>query len=79
MKQTGPILFFFKSFLHTIVDCCIMPGTANGTQILYLYAIQWKKKMSVVCFAFLLLMSSVESAGNPQVVTQQSFTDPEGL
>jgi hypothetical protein len=79
MKVTAPFLILFKSFLHIIVDCCIMPGTANGTLILYSYALQWKNKISVISFALLFLISSIESPDDTQAVSQQSFTDPEAM
>lgn len=68
------ITVFVRTLLRSIVDGCILPGTMNGTEICWLYFMQWKKETSAVAFALLSVLSPVEASPDSSVVTEQSVT-----
>ena len=37
---------FIKTFLKSSLDNYILPGTLTGTEILWLYMVQWKRDMT---------------------------------
>lgn len=66
------ITVFVRTLLRSIVDGCILPGTMNGTEICWLYFMQWKKETSAVAFALLSVLSPVEASPDSSVVTEQT-------
>jgi hypothetical protein len=55
MKKRLPIL---RAVSKTVVDYCVMPGTANGAEILWLYTQQWKNRVILVGVGFISLIYS---------------------
>ena len=45
MKKRLPIL---RAVSKTVVDYCVMPGTANGAELLWLYSHQWKNRVVLI-------------------------------
>jgi hypothetical protein len=41
-----------------MADCYILPGTTTGTEILWLYLLQWKKEASTISLALLSIFIS---------------------
>lgn len=46
-------ILMLKSLIKGSVDNFVLPGTMTGTEILWLYMIQWKRDMSALTFAML--------------------------
>jgi hypothetical protein len=75
--KTMKFVLVMKSLVRTVVDGCILPGTTNGTEILWLYGLQWKKEFSTLCFAVLSLLSlAIEPTGSDMLI-QQPLTERE--
>jgi hypothetical protein len=54
-------MIFFKSLVKTSLDNYVLPGTASGTEILWLYMIQWKRDLAALSFAsFYLILLHLE-------------------
>ncbi len=56
MVANGMILV--KSLVKSSLDNYILPGTLTGTEILWLYLIQWKRNLAAITFATVYLMCS---------------------
>jgi hypothetical protein len=56
-----------KTLLSAAVDCCILPGTANGAAILWIYTMQWKNEIRDLSFALFSAVSVID-AENGQVI-----------
>jgi len=46
-----------KSIMRSSLDSYVLPGTATGTDILWIYLIQWKRDMHMLCLALVYLVS----------------------
>ncbi|HEX8038481.1 MAG TPA: hypothetical protein VF490_05000 [Chryseosolibacter sp.] len=44
--------------MKSSLDNYILPGTMTGTEILWLYMVQWKRELTAITFATFYLMSS---------------------
>ena len=40
-----------KTFIKSSLDNYVLPGTLTGTEILWLYLIQWKRDLIIISFA----------------------------
>jgi hypothetical protein len=47
-----------KAMTRTLIDFCVLPGTALGAEILWLYSVQWKNKASLVVLAIVSFIYS---------------------
>ena len=67
-----------KALTKTVVDSYVLPGTAMGAEILWLYSIQWKNQIStwavaLVWFAF----SQAHIHGAEQFSSNRSVNEQE--
>ena len=51
-------MMFIKTLVKSSLDNYILPGTLTGTEILWLYMIQWKRDLATVTFASVYLIFS---------------------
>lgn len=51
-------LMMLKVLIKSSLDNYVLPGTLTGTEILWLYVIQWKRDMSSLTFALLYFVST---------------------
>ena len=52
-----------KNLAKSYLDNYILPGTNAGTEVLWIYMVQWKRQMATIAFAtFYLLLSQAEYA-----------------
>ena len=51
-------LMMLKVLIKSSLDNYVLPGTLTGTQILWLYMIQWKREISFLTFALLYFVSA---------------------
>lgn len=51
-------IMMLKSLIKSSVDNYLLPGTMTGTEILWLYMIQWKRDMSTLTFAVIYFVCS---------------------
>jgi hypothetical protein len=80
MESMNTILSHSKSLVKVAVDTCILPGTTCGTEILYLYLIQWKKELSTLFFAFLsILFAQFNSQIDVRTIPHHSFNENENV
>jgi hypothetical protein len=56
--MVGHGIVFFKSLLKSSLDNYILPGTLTGTEILWLYMLQWKRDFTNLTLATAYLMYS---------------------
>jgi hypothetical protein len=62
----------FKNFVRTAIDCCILPGTMLGTEILWLYFGQWRREWSAIGLAIAaFIFIHFEMAVDTRSVVQQ--------
>ena len=55
MRTPLPI---FKAFTKTILDSCVMPGTGNGAEIVWLYSTHMKAKVFILSVALISMAYS---------------------
>jgi hypothetical protein len=65
---------------RSVIDFCILPGTAVGAEILYLYSLQWKNRLSLftialVSFAYSHAYMSIEQ----KLFSQKPANEPENI
>jgi hypothetical protein len=59
------ILQALKTLVRSMADCYILPGTASGTDILWLYLLQWKREASTISLAILsVFVSQIDLPAN---------------
>ncbi|MEX2231545.1 MAG: hypothetical protein WD824_05260 [Cyclobacteriaceae bacterium] len=51
-------MMFIKTLVKSSLDNYVLPGTLTGTQILWLYVIQWKRDLAAVTFASVYIICS---------------------
>ncbi len=51
-------IMILKSLVKSSVDNYLLPGTMTGTEILWLYMVQWKRNMSALTFAAIYFVCS---------------------
>jgi len=67
-----------KTLLKSSLDNYILPGTLTGTEILLLYMAQWKRNITVLTSAsLLLLISEFERAKTERVFSTTQSDTPE--
>jgi hypothetical protein len=47
-----------KGLTRSVVDFCVLPGTSNGAEILWIYTMQWKNRTSLVLIGLLSFVYS---------------------
>ena len=52
-----------KTLMRSSLDNYVFPGTATGTDILWIYLIQWKRDMHVLGFALVYLLTIPTASG----------------
>jgi hypothetical protein len=67
------------SLLKSAIDCCILPGTANGTEILWLYMLEWWREVSAVLFALLSVAWQAEVYTEIHEAARQPISESEGF
>lgn len=56
--MVGHGVAFVKNLLKSSLDSYILPGTCAGTEILWLYIIQWKRRLVLSRLAIVYLIES---------------------
>ena len=67
------------AFSKTMIDSCILPGTACGAEIVWLYAKQWQNRMSwmalaLVSFAYSHMYIVLEQRLQGKIFTERENT-----
>jgi hypothetical protein len=62
----------FKSLMRSSLDNYVLPGTATGTDILWIYLIHWKRDMHVLCLALVYLVTFSQDPGTATTVGNPS-------
>jgi hypothetical protein len=72
------ILQALKTLVRSMADCYILPGTATGTDILWLYLLQWKKEASTISLAILsIFVSQVDLPSNTSATSVRHHATEE--
>ena len=67
----GAFAVVFKNLIRSSLDNYILPGTLTGTEILWLYMVQWKRDIAVLASAsYLLFISQCEFPKLERVISQ---------
>jgi hypothetical protein len=66
-----------KSFIKGSLDNYILPGTLSGTEILWIYVVQWKRDFFTVTFAVLYFACSQFEVVVQDKVLSGTRTNPE--
>ena len=79
MKKMNQSFYIMKSMVKMIVDSCILPGTALGAEILWVYVKEWRNQISMtslalLSFAFLLTAHAGIVTAIIKPVTEQENT-----
>ena len=54
-------MILIKDLAKSYLDNYILPGTNAGTEVLWIYMVQWKRQMANIAFAtFYLLVSQAD-------------------
>lgn len=75
-------MIYFKSLVKTSLDNYVLPGTVLGTEILWLYMIQWKRDLATLTSAsFYLLLPQLGLFKSPRIFCQsvQHLDDGKSL
>jgi hypothetical protein len=67
-----------KSFANIVVDFCTLPGAAIGAEILWIYTVQWKNRLSLIALALISFAYSnmyMTVSGN----SRSSANEPENI
>lgn len=60
------------------LDSCLLPGTANGTEIVWLYISHWNKSLSAICFAIISIITiDASTGGDTNIITSRSVSEIE--
>jgi hypothetical protein len=73
----NPSLSVVRAIVKTVVDCCVLPGTALGAEIFWLYARQWKSQFSMYSLALISLLYSFALHSAEAIPSWHSFTGQE--
>jgi hypothetical protein len=59
-----------KSLMKSSIDSYILPGTMTGTEILWIYLMQWRRDLNALFYALLYFtFSNFEFANGDQLIT----------
>jgi hypothetical protein len=71
---------FIKPLVRTTLDCYILPGTVTGTEICWLYLLQWKKEVSTISLALVsVLFSQINLPYTDAVISNHSVGEQENV
>jgi len=56
--MTTHCMMFIKTLVKSSLDNYVLPGTMNGTEILWVYLIQWKRDIAIFTFASVYFLCS---------------------
>jgi hypothetical protein len=69
-----------KSLTKILVDFCTLPGTALGAEILWIYTMQWKNRISLIALALIsFTYSNMHMAVTDGFSKMKSFNGPENI
>jgi hypothetical protein len=75
MKKKSTIL---KGVTRTVVDFCMLPGTAVGAEILWLYSIQWKNRFMLLGLALIsFAYSHMQILADGKLTSGSAVSEPE--
>jgi hypothetical protein len=62
------------------MDSCVLPGIITGTEICWLYIMQWKKECYTITIAMLaLLFYHFDLPADSSIYTSQSVVEKENI
>jgi hypothetical protein len=47
-----------KGLTRSVLDFCVVPGTANGAEILWIYTMQWKNRTAFIVIGLISFVYS---------------------
>lgn len=69
-------LAVIRAFTRSAIDYCMVPGAAIGAEILWLYSLQWKNRLSMLALAMIsVIYSNMDVSGGER--NNNSFNEPE--
>ena len=77
MRRRKTFSVIIESLFQSIVDTCILPGTANSTEILWLYTKQWRHELTILVMAIITLLSTMESSQDVNIHKHQTVIEPD--
>ena len=80
MKRVIRYWNFVKPLVRSTVDTCVLPGLITGSEICWLYVMQWKKECYLITIAMLaLLFYQFELPGDSSLYTSQSVVENDKI
>lgn len=69
-----------KTVARSTADCYILPGTSTGSEICWLYCMQWKKEISTFLLALIsILFAQFDLPTDNRMFTNHSVTEQENI
>lgn len=80
MQPINSLVQMLKTVARSTADCYILPGTSTGSEICWLYLLQWKKEFSTVSLALIsILLSQADLPVDSAMFTSHSVTEQENI
>jgi hypothetical protein len=80
MKRVRTFWNYIKPLVRSTMDTCILPGVITGTEICWLYMMEWKKETYTIAIALLaLLIYNFDVPADSQMYSSQSVVENENL
>ncbi|HYD91443.1 MAG TPA: hypothetical protein VEA37_08155 [Flavobacterium sp.] len=78
MKSARSFWNYIKPLVRSTVDSCILPGIITGSEICWLYIMEWKKETYTISIAMLaLLLYQFDVPADSQIYSSQSVVESE--
>jgi hypothetical protein len=72
MNIIARCILMLKSLMRSSLDNYVLPGTVTGTDILWIYMIQWKRDLFIFCVALVYLFTFQENVTSVNEVIHPS-------
>lgn len=66
-----------KAVTRSVIDFCVLPGTAIGAEILWIYSMQWKNRASLLALGLISFVYSSMYVVIGDRVTGKNVSGPE--
>lgn len=71
-------MMFMRNLVKSYLDNYVLPGTNAGTEVLWIYMIQWKRDMANVTFAIVYILFSQLDLSKVESVISNTHPEENG-
>jgi hypothetical protein len=73
----GKRFTILKGVTKSVIDFCVLPGTANGAEILWIYTMQWKSRVAFIVIGLISFVYSNMNVVIEDHLSGKNFNGPE--